>query len=157
MRSGLLKWTTRAAKGLNIKPPTTAGAYAAHTRDEGSVAETEGAAVPERLLITRTTTGGGVSLVSLAGEVDLDGSSQLREVLLASVESAPGTVVDFGEVGFLDSSGINVLISVHRAAEARGVWFRLAAPRDPVERVLRLVGVDTLIPCYPSVAQALAA
>lgn len=157
MCSGPPEWATRAAKSLNIKPPTAVGAYAAHTRDEDSVAEIEGAAVPERLLITRTTTGGGVSLVSLAGEVDLDGSGQLHEVLLASVESAPGTVVDFGEVGFLDSSGINVLISAHRAAESRGVWFRLAAPRDAVERVLRLVGVDALIPCYPSVEQALTA
>lgn len=121
------------------------------------MADIEGAAVPERLLITRTTTGDGVGLVILAGEVDLDGSSQLRDVLLASVESAPGTVVDFGEVGFLDSSGINVLISAHRAAEARGAWLRLAAPRDAVERVLRLVGVDALIPCYPSVEQALTA
>lgn len=121
------------------------------------MAEIEGAAVPERLLITRTTTGDGVSLVILSGEVDLDGSGQLREVLLSSVESAPGTVVDFGEVGFLDSSGINVLISAHRAAESRGVWFRLAAPRDAVERVLRLVGVDALIPCYPSVERALTA
>ncbi|CAM5227036.1 hypothetical protein SVIOM342S_08216 [Streptomyces violaceorubidus] len=37
-----------------------------------ALAETEGAAVPERLLITRTT-GSGVEYVSLAGEVDLDG------------------------------------------------------------------------------------
>ncbi|WP_399894021.1 STAS domain-containing protein [Streptomyces sp. BBFR51] len=117
----------------------------------------EGAAVPERLLITRTTTGDGVSIVILAGEVDLDGSSQLRDVLLSSVRSAPGTVVDFGEVGFLDSSGINVLISAHRAAESRGVWFRIAAARDAVERVLRLVGVDALIDCHPSVEQALTA
>ncbi|MGQ4424649.1 STAS domain-containing protein [Streptomyces violaceoruber] len=43
------------------------------------------------------------------------------------------------------------------AAESRGVFFRLAAPRDAVERVLRLVGVDALIPCYPSVEQALTA
>ncbi|MFH8445046.1 anti-sigma factor antagonist [Streptomyces sp. NPDC018026] len=92
------------------------------------MAEIEGAAVPERLLITRTTTGDGVGLVILAGEVDLDGSSRLRDVLLSSVRSAPGTVVD-----------------------------RLAAPRDAVERVLRLVGVDALIPCYPSVEQALTA
>ncbi|WP_031048692.1 STAS domain-containing protein [Streptomyces sp. NRRL F-5650] len=119
--------------------------------------EIEGAAVPGRLLITRTTTGDGVDVVVLAGEVDLDSSGRLREVLLASVESAPGTVVDFGEVGFLDSSGINVLISAHRAAGSRGVWLRLAAPRDAVQRVLRLVGVDALIPCYPSVAEALAA
>jgi len=157
MRSGSHEWATRAAKGLNIKPPDDGRAHAAHARSEGSVAEIEGAAVPERLLITRTTTGDGVILVVLTGEVDLDGSGHLRDVLLSSVESAPGTVVDFGEVGFLDSSGINVLISAHRAAESRGVFFRLAAPRDAVERVLRLVGVDALIPCYPSVEQALTA
>ncbi len=157
MRSGRPKWSTRTAKSLNIKPPTTGPGTSGDTRAEGGVTEIEGAAVPGRLLITRTTTGDGVDVVVLAGEVDLDGSGHLREVLLASVESAPGTVVDFGEVGFLDSSGINVLISAHRAAESRGVWLRLAAPRDAVERVLRLVGVDALIPCYPSVAEALAA
>ncbi|WP_307853752.1 STAS domain-containing protein [Streptomyces tagetis] len=116
----------------------------------------ERAALPERLLITRSTTGGGVCLVTLAGEVDLDGCRQLRDVLLSSVGSAPGTVVDLGEVAFLDSSGINVLISAHRAATERGVWLRLAAPRKPVRRVLALVGVDALIACYPSVDEALA-
>ncbi|MFE5394147.1 STAS domain-containing protein [Streptomyces sp. NPDC056568] len=121
------------------------------------MADIEGAAVPERLLITRTTTDDGVGIVILAGEVDLDGSGQLRDVLLSCVQSAPGTVVDFGEVAFLDSSGINVLITAHRAAEARGVWFRIAAPQYAVERVLQLVGVDTLIGCFPTVEQALAA
>ncbi|GHB46395.1 hypothetical protein GCM10010377_41590 [Streptomyces viridiviolaceus] len=121
------------------------------------MADIEGAAVPERLLITRTTTGDGISIVTLAGEVDLDGSSQLRDVLLSSVQTAPGTVVDFGEVDFLDSSGINVLIAAHQAAESRGVWFRLAAPRQAVRRVLQLVGVDALIACHPTVEQALAA
>ncbi|MFC7983967.1 STAS domain-containing protein [Streptomyces sp. NPDC057336] len=121
------------------------------------MADIEGAALPERLLITRTTTGDGVSVVTLAGEVDLDGSSQLRDVLLSCVQTAPGTVVDFAEVAFLDSSGINVLIAAHQAAESRGVWFRLAAPRHAVERVLRLVGVDGLIACFPTVERALAA
>ncbi|MFC7886453.1 STAS domain-containing protein [Streptomyces sp. NPDC057376] len=121
------------------------------------MADIEGAAVPERLLITRTTTGDGVSVVTLAGEVDLDGSSHLRDVLLSCVQTAPGTVVDFAEVAFLDSSGINVLIAAHQAAETRGVWFRLAAPRHAVERVLRLVGVDGLIACFPTVERALAA
>jgi anti-anti-sigma factor len=120
------------------------------------VADTEGAAVPERLLITRTTTGGDASVVTLAGEVDLDGSSQLSDVLLSCVRTTPVTVVDFSEVAFLDSSGINVLISAHQAAASRGVSFRLAAPQEAVLRVLRLVGVDALIACHPTVEQALA-
>ncbi|MDF3301519.1 STAS domain-containing protein [Streptomyces tropicalis] len=119
------------------------------------MAETEGAAVPERLLITRTTAGDGICVVTLRGEVDLDGSVHLREALLACLQSAD-TVVDFGGVTFMDSSGINALITAHRAAVELGARLRIAAPREAVQRVLHLVGVDTLVPCFPTLEQALA-
>jgi anti-anti-sigma factor len=120
------------------------------------VADTEGAAVPERLLITRTTTDDGVCVVTLAGEVDLDGSAQLRDVLLSGLEGSRGAVVDLAEVGFMDSSGINAFIAAHQAAEAGGTWLRLAAPKHAVRRVLQLVGVDTLIAVHATVEDALA-
>ncbi|MEV5884555.1 STAS domain-containing protein [Streptomyces sp. NPDC052020] len=113
--------------------------------------------MPDRLLITRTTTDDGVCLVTVAGEVDLDGSVRFREVLLSCLRTGRGAVVDLARVGFMDSSGINALITAHQAAEAGGVWLRLAAPQQAVRRVLELVGVDSLIPSYPSVEAALAA
>ncbi|MFI1532885.1 STAS domain-containing protein [Streptomyces anandii] len=121
------------------------------------MAETEGAAVPERLLITRTTADDGTCVVTLTGEVDLDGSARLREALLSCPETAPGLVVDLGGLTFMDSSGINALITAHQSEEAGGPRLRLAAPRQAVLRVLQLVGVDTLIPCYPTLEEALAA
>ncbi|GGS78542.1 MULTISPECIES: STAS domain-containing protein [Streptomyces] len=120
------------------------------------MSDTEGAAVPERLLITRTTTDDDVCVVTLAGEVDLDGSAQLRDVLLSGLEGSRGAVVDLADVAFMDSSGINVFIAAHQAATADGGWLRLAAPRQAVRRVIQLVGVDVLIPCYPTLEQALA-
>lgn len=120
------------------------------------MAETEGAAVPERLLITRTAADDGTCVLSVAGEVDLDGSAQLRDALLSCLDAAPGTVVDLSEVTFMDSSGINALITAHQAAQANGTRLRLAAPQDAVLRVLQLVGVDTLIPCHPTLGAALA-
>lgn len=119
--------------------------------------ETEEPAVPERLLITRTTAGDGTCVVALVGEVDLDGSARLRDTLLSCLESAPGTVVDLSGVTFMDSSGINALITAHQAAQAGGARLRLAAPQEPVLRVLQLVGVDTLIPCYAGLDAALSA
>ncbi|MFF8941487.1 STAS domain-containing protein [Streptomyces sp. NPDC014864] len=119
------------------------------------MAETEGAAVPDRLLINRTTAGDGACVVTLAGEVDLDGSAHLRETLLSCLHTARVTVVDFGGVTFMDSSGINALITAHQTAEERGCRLSVAAPQDAVLRVLELVGVDTLIPCYPTLEQAL--
>ncbi|MEU0743283.1 STAS domain-containing protein [Streptomyces sp. NPDC006134] len=121
------------------------------------MADTEGTAMPERLLITRTTTDDGACLVTVAGEVDLDGSVRFRDVLLSCLGTGRGAVVDLGGVGFMDSSGINALITAHQAAEAGGVWLRLAAPQQAVQRVLQLVGVDALIPSYPTVEAALAA
>ncbi|MEU6406577.1 STAS domain-containing protein [Streptomyces sp. NPDC046985] len=120
------------------------------------MAETEGAEMPERLLITRTTTGDRVCVVALAGEVDIDGSARLRESLLACLETAPATVVDLGEVTFMDSSGINALITAHQAAESAGKPLCLAAPRGAVLRVLQLVGVDALIPWHAGLDEALA-
>lgn len=113
--------------------------------------------MPGRLLITRTTTDDGACLVTLAGEVDLDGSVQFRDALLSCLRTGPGAVVDLGRVAFMDSSGINALITAHQTAEANGAWLRLAAPQQAVRRVLELVGVDELIPSYPTVAAALAA
>ncbi|MFF4587596.1 STAS domain-containing protein [Streptomyces sp. NPDC001388] len=55
-----------------------------------------------------------------------------------------------------DSSGINVLIAAHRAAEDAGGRLRLAGVRDSVRHVLELVGVDTLVPCRATVEEALA-
>ncbi|MFI2645430.1 STAS domain-containing protein [Streptomyces sp. NPDC018610] len=121
------------------------------------MAETEGAAVPDRLLITRTTAEDGTRVVTLVGEADLDSSTRLRDTLLTCLASAPATVADLSGLTFMDSSGINALISAHQAAQAAGARLSLAAPREAVLRVLQLVGVDTLIPCYPSVEAALTA
>lgn len=120
------------------------------------MAETEGAAVPERLLITRTTADDGTCVLAVGGEVDLDGSAQLRDALLSCLETAPDTVIDLSEVTFMDSSGINALITAHQAAQTGGTRLCLAAPQDAVLRVLQLVGVDTLIPCHPTLEAALA-
>ncbi|MFE3125796.1 STAS domain-containing protein [Streptomyces hydrogenans] len=64
-------------------------------------------------------------------------------------------VVDMEGVTFLDSSGLNILISVHRhVSEAQG-RLRIAAARQAVQRVLSLVGLDTVIDCHPTVDNAL--
>ncbi|MEW2164922.1 STAS domain-containing protein [Streptomyces sp. NPDC007084] len=98
----------------------------------------------------------GVRIVALRGEIDHNGRGLLGEALLPSADATnPRTVADLGEVTFMDSSGINILIVAHRAAEDAGGWLRLAAPQQAVLRVLQLVGVDTVISCHPTLQQAL--
>ncbi|MFF0033878.1 STAS domain-containing protein [Streptomyces avermitilis] len=99
----------------------------------------------------------GIRIVVLRGEIDHANRDSLHEALLTPEgEAEPRTVADFRDVTFMDSSGINVLITAHRAAQDAGGWLRLAGVQEPVQRVLALVGIDTLIPCHSTLEEALA-
>ncbi|MEU1037861.1 STAS domain-containing protein [Streptomyces sp. NPDC005551] len=112
---------------------------------------------PDRLSVTHREVD-GIQVVALHGEVDHDVQDVFSRALLAGEDRAPlRTVVDLSGVTFMDSSGINVIVAAHRrAAGARG-WLRIAGAQGFVLRVLQIVGLDDLIPCHPTVEQALTA
>ncbi|MDQ0585379.1 STAS domain-containing protein [Streptomyces rishiriensis] len=99
----------------------------------------------------------GVRVVTVRGEIDHDVKTVLGNALLAPDEAAPPSriVVDLSGVTFMDSSGINVFVTAHQAVSGDEGWVRIAAAQKPVLHVLRLVGIDALITCHPTVEQAL--
>ncbi|WP_329272385.1 STAS domain-containing protein [Streptomyces pseudovenezuelae] len=115
--------------------------------------DTEQTAQPGQLSIEATATD-GIRLLTLAGEIDNDTGGTLRQALDVTTQQ-PRLVLDLRQVTFMDSTGINILIAVHRTVTAADGWLRLAAPTDSVMRTLQIVGVDTLIDCYPTVRHAL--
>ncbi len=87
----------------------------------------------------------GVVVVALNGDIDLEFSSQAREVLLkAAGEAVVAVVVDMSGVGMVDSSGVASLLEAFQAARTRGKGFVLAGAGQPVVRVLKLAGLDTV-------------
>jgi len=80
----------------------------------------------------------------------------LRDALLSALNAgAPGLIVDLTATTFLDSAGVTALVRASRRASASGAALRLAVTAPAVLRVLSLVGIDQLIPVYPSVVTAL--
>lgn len=107
------------------------------------------------MTITRTSMD-GVDVITARGEIDHDTGDPLRRALtLPDGRSAPRIVVDLGGVTFMDSSGINILIAAHHAAQEAGGRLSLAAPTESVLRTMRLVGLDTVIACHPTLRDAL--
>ncbi|MFJ4715529.1 STAS domain-containing protein [Streptomyces sp. NPDC088785] len=110
-----------------------------------------------RLSITRASHA-DAEVLTAAGEIDASTIPLLSEALSgASTATAGGarTVLDLSAVTFMDSTGINALLTGHRAAEEAGGWLRLAGLDGPVWRVVELVGVHHVLSCHPSVAEAL--
>lgn len=103
------------------------------------------------------TWSGRVAVIPATGEIDLTNAGYLRDALLTALNAgATGLVVDLTQSTFLDSAGIAALVRATRRASATGTAMRLAATAPSVLRVVGLVGLDQLIPVYPSVAAALA-
>lgn len=111
---------------------------------------------PDRLSTDHSTTD-GIRVVTLRGEIDHDVKDTLHEALMPrdGDGTAPRIVADLSGVTFVDSSGINVFIQVHQRVSAADGWLRLAAVREPVMRVVQLVGLDTVVACHATVEQAL--
>lgn len=107
-------------------------------------------------LTTHETDTGDCIVLKLTGELDLD----TAPILYSRLEDIVGRglwriVLDAGDLGFCDSTGLSALLAVHQACDSAGGFLRLAAPDDLLVRLLAVVGLQGTIAVYPTVASAL--
>jgi anti-sigma B factor antagonist len=82
------------------------------------------------------------ALVTVVGELDIATSPQLREACLEALDLGGDIELDLGGVGFLDSSGISVLVQARQRVDGLGRRFAISAASRPVRRVLEISGLD---------------
>ena len=96
-----------------------------------------------QLLEISTRQYGRYAVVTLRGELDLAGASGLRDRLRTACDESDGRVVlDLGELTFMDSTGLSILVEYHDRTRAAGGRLVLVAPRTAVVRVLDITGLD---------------
>jgi stage II sporulation protein AA (anti-sigma F factor antagonist) len=99
----------------------------------------------------------GIPVVTVCGETDRPVKDVLSQALPAyNGAKPPRTVADLSGATSMDSRGINVPIAAHKRMPHRS---RVAASRRPpgIGRLIELVGLDAVIACDHSVAQAVTA
>jgi anti-sigma B factor antagonist len=100
---------------------------------------------------------GEACVVRLGGELDLYNASAVRDVLLEVCADGPmRVVVDLGEVEFMDSTALGVLIEARTKMKNRRA-FLLAAPGLETRRALQISGLDRHFSVHDTVPEALAA
>ena len=84
-------------------------------------------------------------VVQAIGELDLLSAGILeREVVRLRAEGHDRVVVDLGQVEFIDSTGLRVLIGLYRSAEREGRTLALAPGPHQVQRIFELTATQAL-------------
>lgn len=86
-----------------------------------------------------------VATVWVNAEVDLKSSDALAEVGLRTLNRCTTLIVDLSAVTFLDSSGLNALARIRRAADASQRITQLRGASDHITRLLDITGLGTLL------------
>jgi anti-sigma B factor antagonist len=94
-----------------------------------------------------TSLSAGKHVICLKGELDLNTSPQLEAALVEAEQShAKEIVVDLGELTFVDSRGLAVLVHAAGQSATNGDQLRITPGREQVASVLRLTGLDKRLP-----------
>ncbi len=87
----------------------------------------------------------GRLVVRVSGECDMSTSGDLATALTAALESALPIELDLGALDFMDSSGVHVLVTAYRNAQARHTSLYVTHAAGMVVTVLELTGVAALL------------
>lgn len=72
-------------------------------------------------------------------------------------ETAPSVVLDFGEVPFIDSSGLGAMISIFLHFKQSGRKVVVVGMNEKCRALVKMTNVENLFPTYPSIEAARAA
>jgi len=99
-----------------------------------------------------------VVVVTVSGEVDVYTAAQLRSALedrIAAGQTA--LVVDLDDVGFIDSTGLGVLVGRLKTVRKTGGWLSVVCTNERILRLFGITGLDQVLPVHDSVDSAIAA
>jgi anti-anti-sigma factor len=100
----------------------------------------------------------GYALLAVKGEIDIATSPRLIAALNDAVtDSSDSVVVDLAGVEFMDSTGLALLVRVHRRLRGRGRGFAVVCPDGPVRRIFELTDMVETLHVRPTREAALSA
>jgi anti-sigma B factor antagonist len=106
-------------------------------------------------LTIEMTRAAGTQTIVLTGEADLAGAPKVEETLIDACADEPALiVVDLRNLTFIDSSGLQALITGHERCRARGQEMRIIPAPARLQRLFELTGVNDILPfCDPEASE----
>ncbi len=83
----------------------------------------------------------GRVICRISGDLDASSAARLRAVLSEQLGEGADVVVDLAGLGFIDSSGLGVLVGALKRYDAANHRLSLRAPTPSLRRVLEMTGL----------------
>ncbi len=99
---------------------------------------------------------GNVAVVTASGRVDSETAPNLEAELSKVVGENNKIVMDLSGVDYLSSAGLRAIVRALQTAQKSGGGVKLACVSEPVETILRTVGMMEMLKMYASVNEAVA-
>lgn len=105
----------------------------------------------------RKDEGRGVVVVGVDGQLIVGNRHELKKQVLDAVEAGDKKfVIDFSSTGYIDSSGLGVLVSLSKKIVEAGGTLKLAGLNEDLRTLFELTKLDTLFTIADTTEQAIA-
>ena len=99
----------------------------------------------------------GAVVVSVDGQLIVGNRQELKQSILDALEAGGRKfLIDFTRTGYIDSSGLGVLVSLSKKIRDQGGDLRLAGLNEDLKTLFELTKLDTLFAIADTPAEALA-
>ena len=99
----------------------------------------------------------GSEVIDVQGEIDMYTAPRLRELLIDLVSKGSyQLVVNLDKVGFLDSTGLGVLVGGLKRVRAHDGSLDLVCTQQRILKIFRITGLTEVFGIYETVDQAIA-
>ena len=84
----------------------------------------------------------GQRIVAVAGELDIAGSPELEHAIASALRAGGHVTIDLSALEFIDSSGLRVLLGLHKTSLRDGSAYTVVPGPPQVHRAFVLCGLD---------------
>ena len=90
-------------------------------------------------------------ILEINGDVDYFSVSELKNSVFKLVnEKTPSIILNLANVEYMDSSGIGMILTAHKAMQGYNGAIGILKVRDDIMSLLKLATVDTFVKIYKS-------
>ncbi|MGH7560368.1 MAG: STAS domain-containing protein [Gemmatimonadales bacterium] len=106
---------------------------------------------------TKTTNGAGVAIVRIDGQLIVGNRQELKAMVQDGLDRGERKfLIDCTQTGYIDSSGLGVLVSLAKRVRELGGELRIAGLNEDLRSLFELTKLDSLFHISPTSEEALA-